>query len=101
MLDRSAPRRARFGRGHGDGPWTLDDPDPIIEGNVDDSPIPRSAGVCTFAVAVDAAAHLLRRNIPDWLAGRSLASSGSTSRLRACSSALPIDAPHDSRANAT
>ncbi|WP_434427190.1 right-handed parallel beta-helix repeat-containing protein [Nannocystis pusilla] len=33
----------RFGRGHGYGPWTLDDPDPIIEGNVyddDDSPIP-------------------------------------------------------------
>lgn len=39
-LDRSAPRRARFGRGRGDGPWTLDDPDPIIEGNVYDSPIP-------------------------------------------------------------
>lgn len=32
----------RFGRDHGYGPWTLDDPNPIIEGNVyddDDSPI--------------------------------------------------------------
>ncbi|MFZ6177388.1 hypothetical protein [Nannocystis pusilla] len=38
MLDRSAPKWARFG--HGDGPWTLDHPDPIIEGNVYDSPIP-------------------------------------------------------------
>ncbi|WAS97830.1 right-handed parallel beta-helix repeat-containing protein [Nannocystis punicea] len=33
----------RFGRGHGYGPWVIDDPDPLIEGNVyddDDSPIP-------------------------------------------------------------
>ncbi|MCY1053547.1 right-handed parallel beta-helix repeat-containing protein [Nannocystis sp. SCPEA4] len=33
----------RFGRGHGYGPWVIDDPNPVISGNVyddDDTPIP-------------------------------------------------------------